>query len=463
MTLRFRDDGTFRILQVSDIQDGPHVSEDTLQLIGDAVREADPDLVVLTGDQIRGYDPAYIDTFISRRGDRPGDHVRVVSRLEAAIEHVPSQRELCRRNTLPAPDEDTLMERTRQNVRSTFSQFLGPIAAHGVPFAATYGNHDFQCGIDVDEQDDLYREIDGCLNPVAGSGPLALEPGTFALPVLSSRGERIAMGVMMVNSGDYALDGDASRAVPSTGPVSSGAHPVVQGRGLDLVDSDGYGVPSAAAIGWLADAEHELSARNGDGMSVPAIAFQHIPTQEFYDCLCEVPWWTMNAVEGTRAFSGRCFLLDETVCRPGSTLGESVNCADINVGEVAAMRHAGGYFALFAGHDHKNAYVGHAGGLDLGYAPTCGFASYGPDADLRGVRLLTFREDNPSAYHTRMITWGELGGGAVHDKLRVFLGDYGAADAATVRNQLRRPKVAGTIGVAAAGLLGAIAAHRRRQ
>ena len=53
MTLRFRDDGTFRILQVSDIQDGPHVNEDTLQLIGDAVREADPDLVVLTGDQIR--------------------------------------------------------------------------------------------------------------------------------------------------------------------------------------------------------------------------------------------------------------------------------------------------------------------------------------------------------------------------------------------------------------------------
>jgi hypothetical protein len=62
-----------------------------------------------------------------------------------------------------------------------------------------------------------------------------------------------------------------------------------------------------------------------------------------------------------------------------------------------------------------------------------------------------------------MITWGELGGGAVHDKLRVFLGDYGAADAVTVRNQLRRPKVAGAIGVAAAGLLGAIAAHRRRQ
>lgn len=38
------------------------------------------------------------------------------------------------------------MNDTRQKVRDTFSAFLGPVINAGVPFAATYGNHDFQCG-----------------------------------------------------------------------------------------------------------------------------------------------------------------------------------------------------------------------------------------------------------------------------------------------------------------------------
>lgn len=60
----------------------------------------------------------------------------------------------------------------------TFAGFLGPVIEAEVPFAATYGNHDFQCGILADEQDGIYREFPGCLNPVD-----SLEPGTFACPL----------------------------------------------------------------------------------------------------------------------------------------------------------------------------------------------------------------------------------------------------------------------------------------
>ena len=74
--LRFREDGSFRVLQMADIQDGPNVLPDTIRLIREAIRKADPDLVVFTGDQIRGYDPAYIDTFLRRRGEEPGARVR---------------------------------------------------------------------------------------------------------------------------------------------------------------------------------------------------------------------------------------------------------------------------------------------------------------------------------------------------------------------------------------------------
>ena len=417
-SLRFREDGSFRVLQMADVQDGPDVLPDTIRLIREAIREADPDLVVFTGDQIRGYDPAYIDTFLRRRGEEPGARVRAVTEIEAKIRGIkrhPVIRKASDRvadrlteagkpvpaalldpdtvtnavaaagadstdvittsevgdsvETSPTPETvstlvystqsgkaspahetpatlDELMNETREKVRRTFSGFLGPVVEAGVPFAATYGNHDFQCGILADEQDDIYREYPGCLNPDD-----SLEPGTFALPVESSDGSgRVAMSVMMVNSGDYA-------GKPEKNDAQYPAY-VVNPRGLDLADADGYGTPTPKAIEWLGSVQTELGERNGDGKPVPAIAFQHIPPQEFYDCLKEVPAWTPNAVEGARTHAGRCYVLNHEVCRPGSRLGEAIGCADENVGEVDALREAGGYFALFCGHDHKNSFVG---------------------------------------------------------------------------------------------------------
>ena len=325
-----------------------------------------------------------------------------------------------------------------------------------IPFAATYGNHDFQCGILADEQDDLYREFAGCMNPVAGSSPLALEPGTFALPIEASDGSgRITMSVMMVNSGDYADTADAGDG-NGRQSVTEYAKYAANSRGWDLADSDGYGTPSPEAVEWLKDVQRELGRRNGDGQAVPAIAFQHIPPQEFYDCLREVPAYTPNAVEGARTFAGHCYVLDRDVCRPGSRLGEAIGCADVNVGEVDALRESGGYFALFCGHDHKNSFVGHVHDIDLGYAPTCGFECYGPKSRFRGIRLFEFREDNPMAYVTRMLTWGDLVGRYSSNELRVFFEDHCVTDLIGVRNELRRPQVSATLLGAGAVTCGAI-------
>ena len=85
MSLRFNSDGTFRVLQMADIQDGPNVREDTIRLIEAAIKKTHPDLIVFTGDQIRGYDPAYIDTFLRRRGENPGARVRLVTEIEAKL------------------------------------------------------------------------------------------------------------------------------------------------------------------------------------------------------------------------------------------------------------------------------------------------------------------------------------------------------------------------------------------
>lgn len=451
MTLRFREDGTFRVLQMADIQDKPDVDKDTIRLIEEAIRAADPDLVVFTGDQIRGYDPAYIDTFLRRRGEKPGARVRLVTEIEAKLQGVRRKMAQRRDPRVPPVDDvvtpDELMDDTRRKVRDTFAAFLGPVMNAGVPFAATYGNHDFQCGVLADEQDGIYREFPGCLNPPVGSDDLALEPGTFALPVEASDGSgRVAMGVTMINSGDYAdrntpAERDAQYPLYATNP-----------RRLDLADSDGYGTPSPEAIAWLESSQRTLAERNG-GRPVPTIAFQHIPPQEFYDVLKEVPAWTPNAVEGARTHAGRCYVLDASKCRPDSRLGEAIGCADENVGEVDAMRDAGGYFALFCGHDHKNAFVGHSDGIDLGYAPTCGFECYGPKSRLRGIRLFEFHEDDPAAYVTRMLTWGDLVDRYSGNEVRVWFEDHCVTDGAILRDQLRRPRVFATL--AALGVVSA--------
>ena len=109
MTLRFNSDGSFRVLQLADIQDGPNVRKDTIRLIEAAIHEAHPDLIVFTGDQIRGYDPAYIDTFLRRRDEKPGTHVRAVTEFEAKLRGIkrhPLSKALL--NTQPTDDNWTI-------------------------------------------------------------------------------------------------------------------------------------------------------------------------------------------------------------------------------------------------------------------------------------------------------------------------------------------------------------------
>jgi len=81
-------------------------------------------------------------------------------------------------------------------------------------------------------------------------------------------------------------------------------------------------------------------------------------------------------------------------------------CADENVGEVDALREAGGVLRAVLRSRSQERLLGHAHGIDLGYAPTCGFECYGPKSRYRGIRLFEFHESNPAGYVTRMLTWG---------------------------------------------------------
>lgn len=454
--LRFRSDGTFRVLQVADVQEGPEVPADVIRLLRAAIAEARPDLVVFTGDQVRGYDPAWAGSFLRRRGERLGENVRSVTRFEAWWHKVPPFE------PEPGLSDEEDQEARRADARDKFLRsaeaFLAPVIEAGIPFAVTYGNHDFQIGLLNSEQDALYRQFPGCLNPVAASSAFALEAGTFALPVLGHEGTDVSLGIALVDSGDYADKPPVGMDSEDEADVFAAASSTVQAPKLNLDDSHAYGTPSRDAVAWLATLPEELAragmSAEGQAQPVPTMVFQHIAPPEFYELLREVPAFTPYAVEGKGNHAGRTYVLDSS--RAQGVLGESFGSPLHNVGEIQVMEDNGSYLGIYVGHDHKNAFVGRAHGMDFGFTPTCGLTSYGPKMAARGVRLLEFYEERPCAYTTRLLTWGELVDGLSSDPVRVFVEDHCISNGATLRNELRRPGVflsLGTIGLLAGRFL----------
>lgn len=51
--MRMNKDGLFKIMQITDMQEIPKVSPDTMALLDAAIEDEKPDLVVYTGDQIK--------------------------------------------------------------------------------------------------------------------------------------------------------------------------------------------------------------------------------------------------------------------------------------------------------------------------------------------------------------------------------------------------------------------------
>lgn len=145
--LRFGPDGTFRILQLADTQHSSQVSLDTVCLIDALLDATQPDLVVFTGDQIKGY----------ARDFRKGS--------------------------------------ARKKVLETLTEITAPVRRRNIPFTATFGNHDEQAGLSNTEQRALYLSL-GCLMPA--NGP---DAGTFQLTVQAADGGSDALALYLVDSG----------------------------------------------------------------------------------------------------------------------------------------------------------------------------------------------------------------------------------------------------------------------
>lgn len=335
-TLKFRN-GKFKVMHITDAQESAAVAEDTLKLINAALDAEKPDLVVFTGDQIKGYSL----TFLGKNKE--------------------------------------------EIIKKTIGKILEPVVEREIPFAVTFGNHDRQTGISNDRQMEFYMEYSRCVR-----GADVYGSGTCAIPVLGADGKP-AMNIYMIDSGGDKKGG-------------------------------GYEAVTREQIEWYKSAREAL--REQAGKYVPSIVFQHIPLSEYYNVLRRVGKRDKNAVRAFRTHKNEYYVPDEKVMKVSDYfMLEPPSIPDENTGEFEALREKGDVFAVFAGHDHKNSFVGTYEGIDLGYTPSCGFNVYG-EGTKRAVRVFEFREENPADYVTRTLSFRELIGRKVKMPVRDFLFKY---------------------------------------
>lgn len=153
-TLKFNKDGKFTILNISDIQDGYPLNELTKDYIIKTLDKVSPDLVVLTGDNISGYDVA-----------------------------------------------------EEKDAEKAIREFMDIFEEKNVPVAAVFGNHDDEETKSTKEhQLSVYESYD-CY---VGEKGFCFEDrvGTYNLPIMKSGGKGYGFNLWLTDSGTYNTEND---------------------------------------------------------------------------------------------------------------------------------------------------------------------------------------------------------------------------------------------------------------
>ena len=208
--LTLNEDGTFRIMQLSDIQQSSsRIHEKSFSAIKLAVAEYKPDLIVMTGDNIvSAAKTQYFD-----------DAVKKITQL--------------------------------------FVDKNG----NKIPFAVTYGNHDYEYNTldnehSLEKQNEIYLKY----GAIDFDDKTISDIGTGYIDIYTRDGSKVAQRVILINSGTYAKDGGYGKA----------GYNQVSKEDKALGDNEERYNRIVSAVDTWTDAGY------------PTIAFQHIPLREFY-------------------------------------------------------------------------------------------------------------------------------------------------------------------------------------
>lgn len=157
MELKFKENGEFKILIISDAQDTDNPQKETTDIIKYSIERTEPDLIILLGDNIAG-------------------------------------------------DFDGV---TPKRTKAAVKMVMEPICEKEIPFALVFGNHDheglvYKCGFEEKEAKEFiieeFMKYPLCL---AVKGEPDSGVGTYNLPIISSDGKKIAFNLWLMDSGTY--------------------------------------------------------------------------------------------------------------------------------------------------------------------------------------------------------------------------------------------------------------------
>lgn len=146
--------GKFKIMQIADVQEVWNVSPDTIRLIEACLDAERPDLVIFTGDQVKGYSTK------------------------------------CRGKN------------GAENIRKIIKEIIAPLEKREIPFAVTFGNHDSQGALTNSEQMEIYKESLQCVTAdYASEG----DCGTYCLEIKD--GDKVSALVYLMDTHSNDADG----------------------------------------------------------------------------------------------------------------------------------------------------------------------------------------------------------------------------------------------------------------
>lgn len=294
--LRFRTDGTFTIVQFTDTHftNTEPMDQQTVALMAQVLEAEQPDFVMLTGDVIDG-------------------------------------------GRCPDP-------------AAAWRLAVSPIVERGLPWAATYGNHDDEGRMDRMALMILQMGIPGSLSQ---PGPHHLTGvGNYVLRVLDAHSDQSLAHLYCMDSNSYSKTGVGV---------------------YDWIHRD--------QIAWYAQMARHLAEENS-GQKIPALAFFHIPLPEYHEV------WDYHPCYGMKY---------EEICPPF-----------VNSGLFAAFHEAGDILGTFVGHDHVNDFIGDLFGIRLAYGRATGYNTYGREGMMRGARVIRLTKGVRA-----FSTWLRLEGGEV--------------------------------------------------
>ena len=287
--LKFNKNGSFKIVQFTDSQDGPYIDPRTIILMNKILDYENPDLVVLTGDNIDGKSKS-------------------VSDVKKAIDNIAQ-----------------------------------PMEKRHIPWAIVFGNHDEDHHkMNKEEMLKIYMSYPYNISQVGFKDTDRI--GNYNLLVKGSKGNDPIFNIYMLDSGAYAEN------------------------------SNEYAWIKPNQIAWYKNTADKLKEKYN--RVIPALMFFHIPLPEWNKV------WDSGTAIGSK--------------------NEEVSCPKVNSGLFDELVRTQDVKGVFAGHDHRNDFVGELEGIKLGCSRNIGYGTYGKKGFSRGGRVFLINESNPSKFETWM-------------------------------------------------------------